>query len=256
MYVFAEFFASSPGGIRKKRVLTSMQYKCYKKQSKGSRLEQKGTGAQFSREVLVDGMGKEPQDPQDEDLLVEFVDHTEEPHRVSGGFESLATEGAPEAEAPITEGERLAKLEDQLLRQKADFENYRRRVTRELAEAGEKAKSAILKEFLPVLDNMDRALAILEQEAPAEWCRGMELVHQTFAQTLTRAGAEPIDALGQPFSPQVHDAISLGSDDSFPDGAVMDVVERGYTLNGKLLRPARVRVNRLNPQPPEGAAHG
>lgn len=193
----------------------------------------------------MDDIGKGPIDPEDDDLMVEFVDHEDSPRPLSGGLESLATEEAPSADSAEGGDERSARLQDQLLRQKADFENFRRRMSRELADAGEKAKADLLKEFLPVLDNLDRALAILEQEAPAEWCRGMELVHQGFAQTLARAGAEPIDAVGQPFNPQFHDAISLGSDSAFPDGAVMDVVERGYTLNGKLLRPARVRVNRL-----------
>ncbi len=192
------------------------------------------------------------------EMTIEFVDHEEGPHTVSGEIpvEIQAEASAPAAEGAGAQTERLQQLEDMVLRQRADFENFKRRAERDRAEVSDRARAALVKEILPVLDNMDRALAILEKEAPAEWCKGMELVHQMFLDTLLKAGAEPMEALGRPFDPQYHEAVTLTEDPALPDGAVADVLERGYLFRGKVLRVARVRVNRLQRETAEEAPNG
>lgn len=182
------------------------------------------------------------------EFTIEFVEHAEGVHEVPKEVPEGLMAG-PQGAPPGSDADRLRQLEELNLRQRADFENYRRRAERERAEAGDRARGDLLTEFIPLVDNLDRALSILEREAPAEWCRGLELVHQAFEDTLKRAGAQPIDALGQPFDPHFHDAVSLMEDPGLPDGAVGDVVERGYTYGDRVLRPARVRVNRLGPSP-------
>jgi len=188
------------------------------------------------------------------ELTIEFVEHAEGPHAVPAELGLPETPAA--CAAPESEEERTRQLEAQLVRLRADFENYRRRTERDRAEMGDRAQAELVKEFLPVLDNMDRALAILEQEAPPEWCRGMDLVHQAFVEALARAGAEPIEAQGSPFDPQFHDAVTLCRDESLPDGAVADVLLRGYKFRGRVLRPAKVRVNRLDDRSQEEPGNG
>ena len=187
------------------------------------------------------------------EVTIEFVEHAEGPHEVPPDY---GTTGAQVPAPPESEESRAQQLEAQLLRLRADFENFRKRTERDRAEAGDRAQAELLKEILPVLDNMDRALALLEQEAPPEWCRGMELVHQSFVEALARAGAEPIEAKGAPFDPAFHEAVTLCRDEGVPDGAVADVLLRGYRFRGRLLRPARVRVNRLTEDPQEDKGNG
>lgn len=188
------------------------------------------------------------------EMTIEFVEHSEGPHAVPS--QSGLPVGEPTEATPEPEEERVRQLEAQIVRLRADFENFRRRTERDRAEVGDRAQAELLKTVLPVLDNMDRALVLLEQEAPPEWCRGMVLVHQAFVEALGRAGAEPIEAQGRPFDPLVHDAVTLCRDESLPDGAVADVLLRGYMFRGRVLRPAKVRVNRLSDESQEEPGNG
>jgi molecular chaperone GrpE len=125
-------------------------------------------------------------------------------------------------------------------RVQADFENYRKRVARETAAAGERARSGLVRELLPIVDNLERALASAE-DGEQHLAEGVRLVHSELIAVLERNGIQPFDPVGDKFDPSEHEALSV-RDDGEP-GVVLEVVERGYRSNGTVLRPARVVVS-------------
>jgi molecular chaperone GrpE len=122
----------------------------------------------------------------------------------------------------------------------ADFENYRKRAAREAASAGERARSGLVRELLPIVDNLERALASAE-DGEQHLAEGVRLVHAELIAVLERNGIEQFDPAGEKFDPTEHEALSV-RDDGEP-GVVVEVVERGYRSNGTVLRPARVVVS-------------
>ncbi len=122
----------------------------------------------------------------------------------------------------------------------ADFENYRKRAAREAAAAGERARSGLVRELLPVVDNLERALASAE-EGEQHLAEGVRLVHSELIAVLERNGIQQFDPAGEKFDPAEHEALSVR--DEGEAGLVLDVVEKGYRTNGSVLRPARVVVS-------------
>ena len=122
----------------------------------------------------------------------------------------------------------------------ADFENYRKRAAREAAAAGERAKSGLVRELLPIVDNLERALASAE-EGEQHLAEGVRLVHSELIAVLERNGIQQFDPAGEKFDPAEHEALSVR--DEGEAGLVLDVVEKGYRTNGSVLRPARVVVS-------------
>lgn len=122
----------------------------------------------------------------------------------------------------------------------ADFENYRKRAAREAAAAGERARSGLVRELLPVVDNLERALASAE-DGEQHLAEGVRLVHSELIAVLERNGIQQFDPAGEKFDPAEHEALSVRADGDA--GMVLDVVEKGYRSNGTVLRPARVVVS-------------
>jgi molecular chaperone GrpE len=168
-------------------------------------------------------------------------------------------EGDPSAEAEIVEAteqaseegddDPLARAErerDEYLelaqRAQADFENYRKRAAKEVAAAGERAKGGLVRELLPVVDNLERALASAG-DGEQHLAEGVRLVHSELVAVLERNGVQPFDPQGEQFDPEFHEALSTRSEDGADAGLVLDTVEKGYKLNGTVLRPARVVVS-------------
>jgi molecular chaperone GrpE len=155
--------------------------------------------------------------------------------------ERLAEKEEAEAEDPLA---RVQRERDEYLdlarRAQADFENYRKRAAREAAAAGERAKSGLIREVLPIVDNLERALASAE-EGEQHLAEGVRLVHSELIAVLERNGVEQFDPAGDKFDPTEHEALSVR--DGGEPGVVVDVVEKGYRANGTVLRPARVVVS-------------
>jgi molecular chaperone GrpE len=124
-----------------------------------------------------------------------------------------------------------------LLRTAADFENYRKRAAREREQYVALANERFVKELLPVLDDLERALEAVEEHAIEE---GVRLVHRSLASLLERHGVQEIDTAGA-FDPHVHEAL-LAQPSEEEEGSVIDVVQKGYTLGDRVVRPARVVV--------------
>jgi molecular chaperone GrpE len=156
-----------------------------------------------------------------------------------------AAEAEPEAEPedPLASMERQRdEYLDLARRTQADFENYRKRAAREAAAAGERAKSGLVRELLPIVDNLERALASAE-DTEQHLAEGVRLVHSELIAVLERNGVQQFDPAGDRFDPAEHEALSMRSDGESEPGVVIDVVEKGYRANGAVLRPARVVVS-------------
>jgi molecular chaperone GrpE len=147
------------------------------------------------------------------------------------------------------EAERLAALEDQLLRVAADFDNYKKRAARERAEYVAHANERLVKDLLPILDDLERALDAVGEHQEANVEEGVRLVHRSLASLLERNGVKQISTDGK-FDPHVHEAL-LSQPSDAEEGSVIDVVQKGYTLGDRVVRPARVVIAAAPPAPPE-----
>lgn len=158
------------------------------------------------------------------------------------GATSTATDAAPVLAEEIVELRKdRDKLQDRLLRQAAEFDNYRKRVERERRDTSQYAATELLQDLLPIIDDFERALQI---EAPGaeSYREGLEIIHRALMEMLRKRGVTPIDAVGTDFDPQVHQAVSYEEDSKRRDGEVTEEFRRGYRLGDKLLRPAMVKV--------------
>jgi molecular chaperone GrpE len=157
-----------------------------------------------------------------------------------------------ETEAVESEGgdaSGVAALEDRLLRLAAEFDNYKKRAARERAEYTALANERIIGELLPVLDDLERALAAAEEHEEARLEEGVRLVHRSLAALLERHGVRAIDTSGR-FDPHVHEAL-LTQPSEAEEGSVLDVIQKGYTLGERVVRPARVVVAAAPEEAPE-----
>jgi len=148
-------------------------------------------------------------------------------------------EAVPDAAVAELQAE-LADLRDRSIRTLADFENYRRRSEREREELKRFAQGDVLRDLLPVVDNLQRALAA--GGTVDDLKTGVELTLRQFRDLLKQRGIAEVPALGAPFDPAVHEAVARVDDDAVTAPTVIDELQRGYTLHGRLLRPALVRV--------------
>ncbi|MEO8196386.1 MAG: nucleotide exchange factor GrpE [Thermoanaerobaculia bacterium] len=140
----------------------------------------------------------------------------------------------------------LAAERERMLRLRADFDNYRKRIERERAEVERYALADMLRELLPVVDNLERALSVQgPQGAPGDGGdlrKGVEMIVRQFQELLKRYGLLPISALGERFDPTVHEAVFQEESDSVVAPTVAVELQRGYRLNDRLLRPSLVKV--------------
>src|SRR3954469_4204600 len=132
-------------------------------------------------------------------------------------------------------------VDDGLLRLAADFENYKKRAARERAEYVTRANERLLKELLPVLDDLERALNSAEEHEEAQLEEGVRLVHRSLASLLQRNGVEEISTEGK-FDPHVHEALLAQPAEDREHGDVLDVIQKGYKLGDLVVRPARVII--------------
>src|SRR5204863_7022578 len=164
--------------------------------------------------------------------------------------EAPEDERAEEDPRAVLETERDEAL-DRWKRTAADFDNFRKRVAREREELVTLANERLVKELLPILDDLERALVAASEHEEARLEEGVRLVHRALAELLGRHGVREIDAEGK-FDPHVHEAL-LSQPSVADEGSVIDVVQKGYTLGDRVVRPARVVVAAAPPQP-EGEA--
>lgn len=144
---------------------------------------------------------------------------------------------------PSADTEEIERLKDRILRLQADHDNYRKRIAREREEQAKFANEGLMRELLTSMDNFDRALEHRKHTPEVEaFAKGLELMHQQLWDILKKHGLERIEAQGQPFNPHRHEAISTEEVGGVDDGTVLDVIQEGYTLHGRVLRPSLVKV--------------
>jgi molecular chaperone GrpE len=178
------------------------------------------------------------------DEVVTVVLDEEEVESVSPGAPD-AVEGEPDGEviqaelvALQSEVERLKEL---YLRKMADFDNFKKRQEKSMAEFRKLANADLIRDCLPVLDNLERALAI-ESSVESGIRQGVELVLKQLRDVLGRYGLVEVDPVGMPFDPTVHEAIQRREQADIEDATVVEALQKGYMLNDRLLRPALVVV--------------
>jgi len=138
----------------------------------------------------------------------------------------------------------LHRFRDLALRSQADFENYKKRAAREKEEAVKYANSALLERLIPIVDNFELGLEAARGEGEASPVfSGMSMVLKQLMDFLTEQGLQPIDAAGQKFDPNLHEAIAHEPSDEFPEGVVIRQTRRGYRMKDRLLRPSSVVVS-------------
>lgn len=149
-----------------------------------------------------------------------------------------------ETRAEPSPEEQLAALQDKYLRLAADFDNYRKRMLKERMELIKTAGEDVLVSFLPILDDVERAMKSIRESQDLEAVKtGVELIYSKLKDFLTQKGIKEIDALHQPFNTDLHEAITqIPVDDQEKKGKVVDVVQKGYTLHDKIVRFPKVVV--------------
>jgi molecular chaperone GrpE len=175
------------------------------------------------------------------DALKDEAAEVEEAQSEAAPPEAEAEEVEVEAEDELAVAQReRAEYLDLAKRAQADFENYRKRAAKDIAAAGGKARAGLIRELLPVVDNLERALSnAAEGDGLAE---GVRLVLMDLQGVLSRAGVETIEPKGETFDPNVHEALTTRQEEGAESGVVLDVVEKGYRSPDQVIRPARVIV--------------
>ena len=178
----------------------------------------------------------------------EEADSEQTTREVADAFDSRpadrSDEGRPDADPLEVARAETAQYREHLQRLQAEFENYRKRVLREQTQAVELAARPVIDRLLEVLDDFDLALMHAQDRPDFDrFLHGVELVYAKLVDTLRAEGLERIEAQGKPFDPEQHEAL-MQSGDGDGDPVVADVLRPGYTLKGRVLRPAGVRVER------------
>jgi len=162
--------------------------------------------------------------------------------------DSTATRRAKAAAADQGSSTETAEMKDRYLRTLADFENFRKRSEREKSDYFKYALAGLLKELLPVLENFDRALDHAEQGD--DFHRGVLLIYKQLFDVLKKHGLRPIDEAGVPFDPKIHEAVVTEENPSVPSHTVIAILQKGYFLHDRVLRPAMVKVAVGGPEEP------
>lgn len=167
---------------------------------------------------------------------------------------AAATEGATDAQAEETVTDEainadvvaaetaLKEAENRYVRLQADFENFKRRTNQEKDQLASFVKADVMKDLFPVLDNFERALSAPATDETKAFLDGFVMIHQNLMDMLSKHGLATIDAVGKPFDPNFHQAIMRVESEEYEDDTVCEVLQTGYTVDGKTVRPAMVKV--------------
>lgn len=157
--------------------------------------------------------------------------------------ETMTEAAADETAALLAEKDRLISEQvDRYKRLQADFENFKRRTRTEKEELSNIVAQNLVLEILPVVDNFERAVSSLGSQDAASVVAGVEMIYRQFSAVLEKIGLQPIAAAGKPFDPQHHEAVMRVEDSEQEDGLVLEELQKGYLVKGKVIRPSMVKV--------------
>jgi len=175
---------------------------------------------------------------KDKDISEELEDHLEEVLEVPDDLGSLKEEIIP----PEMQ---IADLQEQILRAQAEVQNVRRIASQEITKARLYGAESLAREFLTVGDNLERALESCSEGSELSLIsEGLELTLKSFESSLLTAGITSINSIEETFNPEEHEALSLVEDDSKEDNIIINVIQRGFKIQGRILRPAKVIVSK------------
>lgn len=155
-------------------------------------------------------------------------------------LEEEKTDAAEEAEKSTSSDKELSETKDQLLRVTAEYANFRKRSEKEKQDAFVFAKSETIKELLPVIDNLERALASGQDNLDG-LKKGVEMTFENLISILNKLGVEIFGEPGEEFNPNLHNAVMHIEDENYKNGEIVDVFQKGYKINDKIIRPAMVK---------------
>src|SRR5215813_11325372 len=164
-------------------------------------------------------------------------------NKLDASEERSVTADASQADEELKKA--TAELEDlrqTLLRHQADFSNFRKRAEKENREAGQRATAHVIEGLIPVVDGFEHALAAHREAEYENYRKGFELIYKQMLDNLAKLGVERVEPTGQPFDPHQHQAVDRAESADAADGTVLQVFQAGYVYNGRVLRPAMVRV--------------
>ena len=159
-----------------------------------------------------------------------------------GGPELVGAEGAEDPTAAGAGKNELEEMKLAMARQQADFQNYRKRIEKERGEDTKRTTARVVEAFIPTIDSFEQALALHREAEYEVYRKGFELIHKQLLDGLTRLGVERMEPLGRQFDPHQHQAMDREETVHHPDGEVLAVFQPGYVFQGRVLRPAMVRV--------------
>lgn len=186
---------------------------------------------------------------EDDAYVIEDSGETLESFDLEAEQQAAQSQAEPSGIAPVGESAQLEELRrenhdlrDRLLRSRADIDNFRKRTEREKQDFYRYALADIMREIVPVLDNFERALMAKAQSAQ-DILVGIDLIYKQLSDVLHKAGLRPVDEEGVPFDPIVHEAVAHDDESPLPAHSVAQILQKGYQLNERLVRPAMVRVS-------------
>jgi len=197
----------------------------------------------MSEKVEVEIQGEDDQQQSAEEVKKDGAASSSEP--VAEEKDQAPAEDDPEARAKAAE-KKCDEYYDRLLRASAEFDNYKKRTTREMRDVVRYANEKLFKEIINVVDNLERAISSAEQEGNEDdpLLQGVRLTLSEVEKILERHNVEPIKALGEPFDPNFHQAMMQEESEDQPANTVVSEMQKGYKLHDRLLRPAMVVVSK------------
>lgn len=176
-------------------------------------------------------MGKKKQNIEEKDINLqteETADTFEEPSEQEQKIAALEEE--------------LAATKDTLLRTMAEYDNFRKRTAREKQALMTDVKAMSVEQLLPVIDNLERAMAVSEGASVADVLKGVEMVYTQTAAAFEKLGVEPVGEVGEAFDPNLHHAVSHIDSEDFGENCISLIMQKGYKIGDKVIRPAMVQV--------------
>ncbi len=187
-------------------------------------------------------MSEQEKEILEEEVNTEVSEEAVETEQTAEETEAVEETAELDAEKLAVE---LAELNQRFLRVAADFENYKRRTVQEKEDLTKYSNAKMMGELLPVLDAFQLALKNPGESQEAQnVIKGVEMLYRQIMQVLEHAGMSKIEAVGQPFNPNLHEAIMQVDDDSVPEDTVVEELRAGYVLNERVIRPSMVKVSR------------
>ena len=193
-----------------------------------------------------------PEEMEEEILENEEINDTAEEETVEEAEEAVAEEPETEKEKGSffkkkekkdKKDEKIEELTDRVRRQMAEFDNFRKRTEKEKTQMFETGAKSIVEKILPVVDNFERGLAaVTEEEKGTPFVEGMEKIYKQMMTVLEEAGVEPIEAVGQEFDPNLHNAVMHVEDEEFGENIIAEEFQKGYTYRDSVVRHSMVKV--------------